>query len=345
MNQPLLVSIIIDNYNYGRFLSQAIESAVRQSYSPVEVIVVDDGSTDDSRAVISRYEGLVTPVLKENGGQASAFNAGFARSQGEVVIFLDSDDSLCPGVVEDVMAVFEADLDVVKVQYRLEVVDANGDATGRAQPPWNKRMPSGDMRRELRSFPDDIAWQPTSGNAFSARVLRQLLPMPEEIYRICADYYLANLPPLFGTVASLESVGGFYRVHESNLHHMTTLNLDQTRRIITQTCDTHRCLKLAADALGLQGFPADATDVLAVSFLAHRIISRKLDPDRHPIRGDNPWSLGLSGARAAFGRFDLSWFARLLRAAWFAAVVLAPRPMVGWLAQKFLYPAARLSSG
>jgi glycosyltransferase involved in cell wall biosynthesis len=344
MNQPPLVSILIDNYNYGRFLGQAIESALRQTYSPVEVIVVDDGSTDDSRAVLSRYAGRVTAVLKENGGQASAFNAGFARSHGEVVIFLDSDDSLCPGIAADVVAVFEADPEVVKVQFRLEVVDANGAATGLAQPPWRQPMPRGDLRRQLRSFPDDIAWQPTSGNAFAARVLRQVLPMPEEIYRICADYYLANLPPLFGTVASLESVGGFYRVHASNRHHTATLNLDQTRRIIIQTCDTHRCLKVAADSLGLPGFPSDATAVPAVSFFAHRIISRKLDPERHPIPGDNPWSLGLSGAWAAFGRFDLSWFARLLRAAWFAAVVVAPRPMVGWLAQKFLFPAARSSS-
>jgi hypothetical protein len=138
----------------------------------------------------------------------------------------------------------------------------------------------------------------------------------------------------------LEPVGGYYRVHGSNGHHTTKLNLDQTRRIITQTGETHRQLKLAADGLGLPGFPADATAVRAVSFLAHRMISRRLDPERHPIGRDNPWSLGLQGARAAFGRFDLAWPARAIRAGWFAAAMLAPRPLVGWLAQKFLYPAA-----
>jgi glycosyltransferase involved in cell wall biosynthesis len=64
----------------------------RRAYT--EVIVVDDGSTDDSRRIISGYGDRVTPVFKENGGQASAFNAGFAASRGDVIIFLDADDYL-----------------------------------------------------------------------------------------------------------------------------------------------------------------------------------------------------------------------------------------------------------
>src|SRR5690242_15345928 len=82
-NAPLLVSIIIDNYNYGQYLQAAIESALGQTYHNIEVVVVDDGSTDDSREVIGRYDGRITAVLKENGGQASALNAGFVRSHGQ----------------------------------------------------------------------------------------------------------------------------------------------------------------------------------------------------------------------------------------------------------------------
>ena len=77
-----LVSIIVNNYNYERFVAQAIESALQQTYSPVEVIVVDDGSVDHSREIIQGYGGRIQPVLKENGGQASALNAGFAASRG-----------------------------------------------------------------------------------------------------------------------------------------------------------------------------------------------------------------------------------------------------------------------
>ncbi len=91
MNEELLASIIVNNYNYGRFLAEAIESALSQTYANTEVIVVDDGSTDNSRDIIASYKDQIIPVLKENGGQASAFNAGFQASSGEVIFFLDAD--------------------------------------------------------------------------------------------------------------------------------------------------------------------------------------------------------------------------------------------------------------
>ncbi len=79
MTQPeLLVTILINNYNYGRFLRQAIDSALDQTYTNIEVLVVDDGSTDESRSVIYSYGDRVRAVFKENGGQASTFNAGVA---------------------------------------------------------------------------------------------------------------------------------------------------------------------------------------------------------------------------------------------------------------------------
>src|SRR5208282_584801 len=91
-----LVSIIVTNYNYARYLRAAIDSALAQTYPHVEVIVVDDGSTDESREVIESYEKRVLPVIKANGGHGSAVNAGFVVSRGEIVIFLDADDELLP---------------------------------------------------------------------------------------------------------------------------------------------------------------------------------------------------------------------------------------------------------
>src|SRR5688572_3590972 len=98
MTSDPFVSIVINNYNYGRFLAASIDSALGQTYPRTETIVVDDGSTDDSREVIQRYAGRVRAILKANGGQASAVNTGFAACQGEVVIFLDSDDMLLPDI-------------------------------------------------------------------------------------------------------------------------------------------------------------------------------------------------------------------------------------------------------
>src|SRR5262249_35315249 len=100
MSQLPLASIIVSNYNYGRFLRKWLDSALAQTFANKEVIVVDDGSTDESRKIISSYGKQIIPILKENGGQASAFNAGFAASRGEAVLFLDADDLLLPSALE-----------------------------------------------------------------------------------------------------------------------------------------------------------------------------------------------------------------------------------------------------
>jgi len=93
-----LVSIIIANYNYGQFLGEAIQSALDQTYANLEVILVDDGSTDDSLAVASRFPIQVFP--RENGGVSVARNFGAAQSRGAFLIFLDSDDKFEPQAVE-----------------------------------------------------------------------------------------------------------------------------------------------------------------------------------------------------------------------------------------------------
>ncbi len=100
---PPLVSIVIPNYNLGRFAGEAIASALAQTHPAVEVIVVDDGSTDDSlariRAVPGVQDGRVLLVEQANGGVARARNAGAARARGEYLVFLDADDLLEPTYV------------------------------------------------------------------------------------------------------------------------------------------------------------------------------------------------------------------------------------------------------
>lgn len=106
-SEPLalpLVSVIIDNYNYDRFLRGAVESVLRQTYPSIECIIVDDASTDDSRAVIEailRDHPEISVLFRpENGGQTVACKDGFAASSGQYVIFLDADDFLLPSAVE-----------------------------------------------------------------------------------------------------------------------------------------------------------------------------------------------------------------------------------------------------
>jgi glycosyltransferase involved in cell wall biosynthesis len=323
----LAVDIVIDNYNYGRFLRAAIESALEQSHPRVNVLVVDDGSTDDSRAILSEYGGAVTAVLKENGGQASALNAGFARSTGDVAIFLDSDDMLRPHAAALAAASFAADPRVAKVQYRLEVIDGEG-------------RPTGDVRRAELTFPFDLVWLRTGAVAYRSELLHRILPMPEREFAACADWYLVHLTPLLGHVVSLDDVAACYRVHGANSYEpqAPTLELEHVRRTITFAAVTTRALERLADDLGLER-PYSRT--LSVADIANRLVSLKFAPKAHPVATDRRWRLVCDGILAAGRRFDVAWPMKLLFAAWFALFAAAPSPVARRLAEAFLFPERR----
>jgi glycosyltransferase involved in cell wall biosynthesis len=233
----LLASIIIDNYNYDRFLADAIDSALAQMYPHTEVIVVDDGSTDGSRDLIASYSGRVTAVLKPNGGMASAYNAGFAASRGQVVFFLDSDDVFLPSAVAAAVPFF-SDPTVAKVHWPLWEVDRLGTRTGNLTPAQS--LSAGDFYEPtLRLGPDAYVSPPTSGNAWSRSFLEQILPAPEAEYRQHADTYLYTLAPLFGTVGAVTEPQTLYRVHGGN-DYATRSVAERNRRnlrIYDRRCD------------------------------------------------------------------------------------------------------------
>ena len=97
MNASQLVSVVIPSYNQARFLGEAIESVLHQSHETKEVVVVDDGSTDTTPTVASRYD--VKYVRQKNAGLAGARNRGLRESSGAFVVFLDADDRLLPGAL------------------------------------------------------------------------------------------------------------------------------------------------------------------------------------------------------------------------------------------------------
>lgn len=336
----LNVDIVIDNYNYSRFLATAIESALQQTHPRVHVVVVDDGSTDDSRAVIARYDGRVTAVLKDNGGQASAVNVGFARARGDAVIFLDADDVLLPDTAARVADVFARHGGTVKVQYRMAVIDGAGRPTGEFVPPQGVLLPNGDVRRAELTQPFDLRWVGMSGNAFSYRALAAVLPMPEADFVNNADDYLKHLVPLRGRVISLEAIGAYYRVHGDNLYALpqSRLDLDHVRQAVRFAASTRRCLRRDAVALGLQMPPGP---ILSVADLANRLVSRKLEPAAHPLPNDLVPRLALGGFVAALRRQDVRWPVKLMFIAWFVGMAVLPRPGARPLAKAFLAPKSR----
>ena len=131
MNNFPLVSIVIPSYNYERFVGEAIESALRQTYAAVEVIVVDDGSTDGSRAVISSFGARIKAVFQENLGLPSARNSGIRLAGGEYLLFLDADDWLSPGAAADLLEGFVLFPEAGIVFGDAELTDEKGRGIGR----------------------------------------------------------------------------------------------------------------------------------------------------------------------------------------------------------------------
>lgn len=124
IDQPS-VSIVIPCFKQARYLAHAIESALSQSYQPVEVIVVDDGSPDDVAEVVSRYP-TVKYVHQRNSGIAAARNTGVRESHGELVVFLDADDWLLPGAIEAGVRAFRAHPESGYVAGLVQWTDAGG---------------------------------------------------------------------------------------------------------------------------------------------------------------------------------------------------------------------------
>ena len=213
-----LVSIIINNYNYGRYLGAAIESALGQTYARVEVVVVDDGSTDDSRVVIARHVGRVVPVYKANGGQASAFNAGVAASRGDILCFLDADDAFLPHKVAAAVDAFARHDDADAIFHALE--PANDALMPLARPGRAPAAALGlqewDLRARMRRGGMPEIPTATSGCCFRRRLLARILPMPEAQGVSLHDNYLKFAAAALGKALYSTEALALQRLHAGN---------------------------------------------------------------------------------------------------------------------------------
>jgi glycosyltransferase involved in cell wall biosynthesis len=216
----MFVSVIINNYNYGRWISEAIDSALAQDYRDMEIIVVDDGSTDDSSEVIRSYGDKIKTVFQENGGQGAAYNTGFAASRGDIILFLDSDDRLQRTALSEVVRHFNTG--VSKVQFDLNIIDEQGRPIGRpvllVQPDTKTFLP---LLREFLFYPSP----PGSGNAYSRDCVAKRLPIPAERWKINADTCLIFAAPLNGEVVNLDTCLGDYRRHSGGASAKTDSDL------------------------------------------------------------------------------------------------------------------------
>lgn len=336
---PPWVSIVVDNFNYARFLRQSIDSALAQTWARTEVVVVDDASTDGSADVIRSYGERIVPVLQErNGGQGAALNAGFLRSRGDLVIFLDADDWLYPDAASRVAARWRSG--VATVQYRLDLVDAAGTPID-LYPAPEIAFDSGAVVRKLLAC-GRYEGTVTSGNAFAREALSAILPIPGADFRISADGYLVTLAALFGSVLSIEEPLGAYRQHGGNAWApsatMSAGDAESFRRALRHDALRHRVLAERAASLGLALRPRPG--LRDHSHLSQRLASLCVDPAGHPDPSDTRLGLALRGAWASRAA-RLPWRRRALLAAWFLAAGVLPRPVARTAVAWRFWPSSR----
>ncbi|MGI9417269.1 MAG: glycosyltransferase family 2 protein [Geminicoccaceae bacterium] len=324
LNREMGLSVVVSSYNYGRYLRAAIDSALAQNCDRLQVIVVDDGSTDDSIDIIRSYGDRVETLFQENQGQIKSCTAGLELCRHEIVIFLDSDDRLEPFAAEEIMALWTPG--TVKVQYALQAIDSGGRRVNTVFPKYPHGLTPETIRGELLRagvYPATT----TSGTAFSRHFLQQVMPIPAD-YDCDIDDALNAVAPLHGDVQTLRKTLGQYRVHERNTSAHSELTAERFERYILDSQERARYLADSCKRLGY-----DLPDNVIENDHAYwesRLAAAVLKPDSR---------LGLlfPTLRAAFGSI-LDPGQRLMHAAWAVALTLAPRRFARHLlAQRFIF--------
>jgi len=275
-----LVSILVNNFNYGQYVETAIRSALAQDYILIEVIVVDDGSTDDSRERISKFGRQVTAIFKDNAGQASALNLGIAEAHGEFILILDSDDYLLPSAVSVCVRSFPQGY--AHIYFHLNAVDSAGNP----DPKLNSAIPFVEFDGNAiaavakgSAFPATV----TTANFFRTSILKTIVPIPERDWRICADNYLSIMSATHGPIRSIKETLGAYRLHGANSWMSHGCLYTDRRRLGLQINNHLRGIKLLAVSCSSVGLNYPAAELGDDFWLLHLLCAAK--KVRAPVDG------------------------------------------------------------
>lgn len=216
MTRPL-VSILIDTYNHERYIEQAVVSAIEQDFpaSEYEIVVVDDGSTDRTPKIVLKFAPRVRLLRKENGGQASAFNAGLREVRGEIVAFLDGDDWFASQKISTIATALEGNAEAAAIGHGYYEFMEDTAETMLCAPKERQyfSLATAELARHVAKL-----WQFLWIGALSVRrqVLEQVIPIPETLV-FCADAPIAWAAMAMGTLV-IEQPLSYYRQHATNLH-------------------------------------------------------------------------------------------------------------------------------
>jgi glycosyltransferase involved in cell wall biosynthesis len=318
-------SIVIINYNYARFLRQAIGSALAQTYEDTEVVVIDDGSTDNSREVIQSYGDLIIAVFKKNAGQSSCYSRGLTVCSGDVVLYLDADDFLYPNCLSEVVDNWRAGC--VKAHFYLDVVDENGASLHAVVP--SGRLAMGTVPLKMMRLFGAYCSPPASGNIYSRDFLAKVLPMENESQlRFGADSVTIFAAPYFGTIAAVPRILGFYRRHADASGSVISsfqlaVSLEKLEKEHEKDLLRDRSWRLAARR-------TEAPKLLEPSRLKRRMCYLRLagiglDP------ADNRINLLVRGVLSSLRWDAYSWTQKIAIIGWFLGVAILPLKIVEML--------------
>ena len=211
-----LVSVLTPSYNYAHYLPEAIDSVLAQTYPHFEMVICDDGSSDESCAIIQRYvrrDPRIKLLRKDNGGATSALNAAYFESSGQVVCLLDADDRYLPTKLETVVRGFQAHSNSGFLGHRMFRIDADGRRCGVTS--ILDEHPSGWYGPFMVRYGDIPGLAITSGLCLRREISDLLFPQPERFGNFGEAAITALAPlmtPLIGTPEPLAE----YRCHGSN---------------------------------------------------------------------------------------------------------------------------------
>jgi glycosyltransferase involved in cell wall biosynthesis len=208
-----LISIIITTYNRTQWLNQALKSAVEQTYHPVEVIVVDDGSDNRDVKTIAEKYSQVQYIYQKNQGLGAARNLGIACSKGKWIQFLDDDDWLSMDAIQAKLSLFVSRPDLGVVYSDLYLTDENGIVCSRCFEHITRPLPSGDIYPILveRNF------IPVHSLLWKRQVLEEVGGFPNRSG--LEDWECLVRAAEFSTFSALDIPLGYYRIHEQSMSH------------------------------------------------------------------------------------------------------------------------------
>lgn len=268
-----LVSILVASYNYEAYIEEAVGSALKQTYEHIEIIVCDDGSTDDSCAIVKRLalaDDRIQLLEQKNAGVAAALNNAFQRCKGAIVCLLDADDTFHPDKVRLVVDKMQWQGLTGFVQHAMDVVD--GDHNIIKQLPVHGLFEEGWIADKLEQRGGRWRNMPASALSFRREIAAMMFPLPASDLRSMADAYLYMMAPMLTKVGYLSRPLSAYRLHGANLTGALHFDASLSRKYTEGIERVHACINLVANQRQLP-MPALESD-RHLTYVEHRFMQQ-----------------------------------------------------------------------